>query len=328
MLHKNKLALAISTALLTASTMASAASTSNLEKKLSQLEAEVAALREELKSTQSAEPAQTQQVQSLESRVSAVEAPVKTLEERVAKVETTSALPKKPGNLIFFRGGFAKLTEDRGGGAFTDIFGANGLLGGAPDTFNDDDSGWYTGAGFDFLLTPDTWGMLPGISLYAELNAEFSKIKSGETWLVVPAAECALALDALTASPGNLANCGLTGTNNITQLTVSASPKVKFMEGSRFRPWIIPVGLDFRVISPPSDSSAYLDVGAQFAGGAEYELIPGIKLGADIRYHLGAGLTNPDYTAATKAAINALGLTVNEPDNGYWTAGAYLGIGF
>lgn len=328
---KNTLTMAVVSALLAASTTAGAASTADLEKKLMQLEAEMAALRQELKATQASEPAQTQQVQSLENRVTAVETPVKTLEERVAKVEAAPAMQaKQPGNMIFFRGGFAQLTDDRGGGAFTDIYGANALLGGAPDTLNDEDSGWYAGAGFDFELSRDTWGLLPTVGVDAELMVEFSHISSGTTWLVVPSAECALALDALTGTPGNLAGCGIVGDNNISQLTVSASPKLKFMQGSKFQPWLIPVGLDFRVISPPSDSSAYLDVGAQFAGGAEYEIIPGIKLGADIRYHLAAGLTNPDYnmSQATIQALQAAGLKFNEPSNDYWTAGAYLGIGF
>ncbi len=323
---KNTLTMAITSALLAASTTAGAASTADLERKLMQLEAEMAALRQELKATQAAEPAQTQQVQSLETRVTAVEAPVKTLEERVAKVEAAPAMkPKKPGNEIFFRGGFASLGDDRGGGAFTDIYGAN-VLGLSPSAsnLNDGDNGWYVGAGFDFELTPNTWGLLPTVAVDAELMAEYSHIESAESILVVPTAECVL------AGIGSLADCAslFTGTNNLSQLTVSASPKLKFMQGSKFQPWIIPVGLDFRVISPPSDSSAYLDVGAQFAGGAEYEIIPGIKLGADIRYHLAAGLTNPDYSDATVSAVRALGLTIEEPSNDYWTAGAYLGIGF
>ena len=122
----------------------------------------------------------------------------------------------------------------------------------------------------------------------------------------------------------------ITGDQQMLQLTVSASPKIKFMEGSKLRPWIIPVGLDFRVISPPSETSNYLDIGAQFAAGADYELIPGIKVGADFRYHIAAGLTNPGYSAADLATIRALvpTFTPNEPDNDYWTAGGYLGIGF
>ncbi len=314
---ENTLTMAIASALLAASTTAGAASTADLERKLMQLEAEMAALRQELKATQAAEPAQTQQVQSLESRVTAVEAPVKTLEDRVAKVETMATPPKIPGNMIFFRGGYTGLMDDRAFGAVTDVYGLG--------NDNDGDSGWNVGAGFDFLLTRDVWGLMPGTWALAELGVEFSHIDSAETILPVPTAECALATGNVGA---NLGNCLITGTNNLTMLTVSAAPKIKFMEGSKLRPWLIPVGLDFRVISPTSDTTSYLDVGGQVAGGAEYEIIPGIKLGADARYHFAADFTNPDYSDATVAAIRGLGLNVQEPSNDYWTIGGYLGIGF
>lgn len=314
---KNTLTMAVASALLAASTAAGAASTADLERKLMQLEAEVAALRQELKATQAAEPAQTQQVQSLENRVAAVEAPVKTLEDRVAKVETMTTPPKIPGNMIFFRGGYTGLMDDRAFGAVTDVYGLG--------NDNSGDSGWNVGAGFDFLLSHDVWTLMPGTWVLAELGVEFSHIDSAETVLPVPTAECALA----TGNVGQaLGNCLITGTNNLTMLTVSAAPKIKFMEDSRLRPWLIPIGLDFRVISPTSDTTSYLDVGGQVAGGAEYEIIPGIKLGADARYHFAADFTNPDYSDATAAAIRGLGLQVQEPSNDYWTIGGYLGIGF
>lgn len=52
-------------------------------------------------------------------------------------------------------------------------------------------------------------------------------------------------------------------------LTVDIASKVKFMQGSDFQPWIIPVGLDFHVISPPSNQTTVLDIGVQFGAGAE-----------------------------------------------------------
>ncbi len=318
----------IAAALSSISASATAATdTSAIEKRMQTLEQELQSLRDELAAIKAAEPAQTQQVQKLETRVGAVEsttrAPVKQLEERVAKIEQQGSpyfkhhAPDVLGNTIFFRGGHLGLTDDRGNGAFTDVFGLG--------TKNNSDSGWYAGAGFDFLLTRDVWGLLPDTWALAELSVEYGHVDSSDTVLVVPTAECAVATGNVA---GKLSSCLITGDNNLSQLTVSASPKIRFWEGSRLRPWIIPAGLDFRVISPPSDSSAYLDVGAQFAAGADYELIPGIKIGADFRYHLAAGLTNPGYSAATRSAIQSLGLKVNEPDNDYWTAGGYLGIGF
>ena len=81
--------------------------------------------------------------------------------------------------------------------------------------------------------------------------------------------------------PGPCAlNCtNIKGDQNLMMLTVSAAPKIKFMEGSKLRPWIIPAGLDINVISPPSDSTNYLDVGVQFAAGLDYEIMPGITIG-------------------------------------------------
>lgn len=57
------------------------------------------------------------------------------------------------------------------------------------------------------------------------------------------------------------------------------------MHGSKFRPWLIPVGLDMNIISPPSDAVTVLNTGMQFGAGAEYEVLDGILIGADGRYH-------------------------------------------
>lgn len=297
----------------------SAASTAQLEKQIQALQDQLNNLRSELQAVKSAEPAQSQQVQQLDSRVSKVEnetvQPVKQLDNRVAKVETwvQQQPPKVSGNMVFFRGGFMGLSENRGNSVFTDLYNVGGL---GP---NNNDSGWYAGAGFDFLLSRDTWGILPGTWALAELGVEFSSVDSKNAVLAVPTTAATLVNGTLTPVIGN---------QQMLQMTVSAGPKLKFLEGSKLRPWIMPVALDFRVISPPSETSNYLDIGAQFAAGADYELIPGIKIGADFRYHLAAGLTNPDYSAAQRAAFATLGITPNEPDNDYWTAGGYLGIGF
>jgi hypothetical protein len=116
--------------------------------------------------------------------------------------------------------------------------------------------------------------------------------------------------------------------------TVSASPKIKFLEGNIVRPWIIPAGLDFHVISPPSDAATVLDVGVQFAGGVEIEPLPGIKMGVDGRYHYTANETNTenDFVSVTNAAgATAAGIPLTgstSKDNDFWTVGAYLGFSF
>lgn len=313
-LKKSKLAIAVG--LLSASMGSAAADTAAMEKQIQMMQEQLQALQKELAAMKAAVPAQEKKISAVEA---AAKEPVKQVEERVGKLESWAQTqpPRIPGNMIFFRGGYTSLVDDRAFGAVTDVFGLG--------TDNDNDSGWNVGAGFDFLLTRDVWGMLPNTWALAELGVEFSHIDSEETVLPVPTAECAIATGNVGAA---LPACLITGTNHLTMLTVSAAPKVKLFEGSKFRPWIIPVGLDFRVISPTSDTTAYLDVGGQAAIGADYELIPGIKVGADFRYHYAAEFTNPDYSAATVAAIQGLGLRVQEPSNDYWTAGAYLGIGF
>jgi hypothetical protein len=91
-------------------------------------------------------------------------------------------------------------------------------------------------------------------------------------------------------------------------LTVNVAPKIMFMEGSRFRPWIIPAGLDFHVISPPSNDTTVLDIGVQFAVGAQVRVWKALHLGVDGRFHLATGQT--------------------DTTNNFGTAGAYLGIAF
>ena len=66
-----------------------------------------------------------------------------------------------------------------------------------------------------------------------------------------------------------MSNCGLSKVQ-IRMLTVDVAPQVKLGQGTDFQPWLIPVWLDFHVISPPSNRTNYLDIGVQFVGRAEY----------------------------------------------------------
>lgn len=199
------------------------------------------------------------------------------------------------GNQVFFRGGFAGLTSDRAGEVFTDVFGRNGQR-------NDANTGYYIGAGLDLLLSKDTWGLMQGVSVLGEIGVEFKRFNSATVTEAVPST-CAGALGG--AAPGCTVR---TNTVQLTMLTVDVAPKLKFMEGSAFRPWIIPLGLDFHVISPPSNATNYLDIGVQFGAGFEYQVWKELKLGLDGRFHLASNQTN----------------TVNN----FGTIGPYIGIGF
>jgi len=188
------------------------------------------------------------------------------------------------GNRVFFRGGFAALNSGRGGELITD---AHSGLGTGPT--NDGSTGYYVGAGTDLMLTRDLWGMMKSIGVVGEIGVEFKRWNS----------KTVENLDSVFGGPAKV---------QMTMLTVNVAPKVKFMQGTDFQPWVIPVGLDFHVISPTSSQVNYLDIGVQFGTGAEYRIWKELWLGVDGRYHLASNQTN----------------TVNN----YGTVGTYVAIGF
>ena len=210
-----------------------------------------------------------------------------TVEERLDRLEEKqlSSQATEIGNMVFFRGGGAWATSDRGREVLTDVGGSTGV--------NNGDSGYYVGAGLDLVLSKDLWGMMSKTWVLGEIGVEYKRWSSKK----------------VSSATNVLTGLGQSTTKiQLTQLTVSVSPKVMFMEGSRLRPWVIPVGLDFHVISPPSGDVTVLDIGAQFAVGAQYRLWKAIHLGVDGRFHLAAGET--------------------DTTNNFGTVGAYLGIAF
>ena len=194
------------------------------------------------------------------------------------------ALAEEAGNMVFYRGGFTHLSSNRANEVFTDVNGANGR--------NDNNVGWYAGAGIDFLLSKDAWGAMDKTWAAGELGVQFSRLASNTVRNNT---------SALLAGANN-------GKTQLTMVTIDVSPKIKFREGEAFRPWIIPVGLDIHVISPPSNATQYLDIGLQFGAGAEYQVWKAFKVGMDARFHLAAGMTNTT--------------------NNYFTVGPYVGVSF
>ena len=145
------------------------------------------------------------------------------------------------------------------------------------------------------MLTHDVWGMLKEVGIVGEIGVEFKRFNSKTV------------ANSDTNGVTGVSNAGLSK-EQITMLTVSISPKVKFMQGSDFQPWIIPAGLDFHVISPTSSQTNYLDIGVQFGAGAEYRIWKELWLGMDGRFHLASNQTNTT--------------------NNFGTVGAYVAIGF
>ena len=196
------------------------------------------------------------------------------------------------GNRVFFRGGYGEMLSDRAGELITDGHGAAGK--------NDGKGGYYIGGGAEFMLTRDLWGMVPSVALVGEIGLEFKRwtsanVANGDTDLPGPGGVTGVSTGGLTKV-------------QLTMLTVSVAPKIKFRQGTDFQPWVIPAGLDFHVISPTSSQINYLDIGVQFGGGAEYRVWKELWLGVDSRYHQASNQTN----------------TVNN----FWTTGVYGAIGF
>jgi hypothetical protein len=244
-------------------------------------------------------------------------------------------------SLLFFRGGYTEYAEEgRGFESFTDIHNTLGL--GDP---NVGEEGWYVGAAVEHSLTSTLWGLMPGTQVLGEIGLEYKNFGTQRAALAVSTVECSELINFINAAQGETSSglgalegdggCVVTGDNTITMFTVSASPKIKFLEGSIVRPWVIPAGLDFHVISPPSDAATVLDVGVQFAGGVEVEVLPGIKAGVDGRYHYTANKTNTQNNIVqvvnrelAEEGFAPLLSGSTDKDNDFWTVGAYLGFSF
>jgi hypothetical protein len=210
-----------------------------------------------------------------------------------ALAQDTTKDTTSTGNRVFFRGGAGGLTSDRGGELITDGHGAAGK--------NDGSFGYYIGGGTDLMVTRDLWGMMNGVAVVGEIGLEFKR------WASTNVANGDTQLGGGPGGVTGVSNGGLTKVQ-LTMLTVSVAPKVKFRQGTDFQPWIVPAGLDFHVISPTSSQINYLDIGVQFGGGAEFRVWKELWLGLDSRFHLASNQTN----------------TVNN----FWTAGVYGAIGF
>ncbi|MEO7559100.1 MAG: porin family protein [Nitrosospira sp.] len=256
-----------------------------LERSLKQLEVSMQAIRSELNQLKSESARDTHKLMKIEEKSTSMEKRQAAEARKVTKIEEAAASgEKRPGgksHMLFFRGGFAHSNEFRNGVSIQ-----SGGLGGAGGQADRD--AWYIGAGFDFNLTNDAWGLMPKTSVMSEVMFEYKEYGSKVRGNALPA-------------PG----AGV----NVSQFTLTAAPKIKFLEGYRFRPWIIPAGLGIHVISPPSESITVLIPGVMFGAGADYRIWKDFFVGVDARYHLTSGRTD---------GIKIDGVT----------AGGYLGVGF
>jgi len=198
-------------------------------------------------------------------------AKVLELDQWMAAVKNAPAAAAAKDNKVSVRGGFVGFNEARGaasavGGAGTDIL-----------TSPTDEDGFYFGGAIDMNVNNDLFGLMDGTSFAIELGFEYSEIAddgdNGLDNLLGVLTGNGTALDS-TLQP-----------NTVNMLRISAAPKIKLMHGSKLRPWVIPMGLEINVIGVPSDAVSVMGVGMLFGAGVDYDLIAGISLGLDGRYH-------------------------------------------
>jgi opacity protein-like surface antigen len=235
-------------------------------------------------------------------------AKVQELDQWMTSVKSEPVKAKTKDNMVFFRGGYARFNDVRGGTldpTSVSALGVGNRNGTLVGPIADRDA-WYFGAGFDFSLDDNLWGLMDNTEVAAELGVNYTQLATNKSNGLSP-----LEVGNLSAATGGAVNLPAANTQSATvnMATVSASPKIKFLKGSAFRPWLIPVGFELNVISPPSNAITVLTPGMVFGAGADYKIWKNLYVGADVRYHYAPG----DIDGVRVNALNA---------------GGYVGIGF
>jgi hypothetical protein len=264
--------------------------------KVRALEAQMGQMRDMMSQMQS-------ELASAKMASSQPNAKVQELDDWMQSVKSQPVKPETKDNMVFFRGGYSRFDQQRGGTVDPTYYNfGNGIVSNGDGTLVGpitDRSGWYFGAGFDFSLSPNLFGFMDNTEVLAELGVNYiERARSRPN---------GLSTTQLGTGYGGL----VFNTQNATvnQLGVSASPKIKFLKDSAFRPWLIPVGFEVNIISPPSDAITVLTPGMLFGAGADYKIWKDIYVGADVRYHY------------APASVDGVGVS-------YLGAGGYLGLGF
>jgi hypothetical protein len=207
--------------------------------------------------------AELDRVKATSAKAADASGKVQELDQWMASVKSTPEAASAKDNLVVVRGGWDVLNHARSGGSI--------LADGAVLSNNQNAQGYYYGAAFDYNINNDLFGLVDDTSFMVEFGVQYSEYGKGANSLVNGTAINGVA----TTSP----------TSTDARLRINASPKIKFMHGSKLRPWIIPVGLDINILGVPSNAVSVLGTGMQFGAGAEYDLFRGIVMGADARYH-------------------------------------------
>lgn len=243
------------------------------------------------------------EVTNLRSELTAAKTTGADVAAKQAQLETQvaeeAAKEEEKNNLVFFRGGYASLTNNRNNELLT----AGQSLGAWENPNGGNGNGWYVGAGMDFRATDDLWGATDLIALDAELMFEYQNFGQGTNQFA------SMML-------------GTQVRNQVTMFTLAASPKMKFnLLENNLRPWIIPFGLAINVVSPPSSGVTVLNPGLMLGTGLEYRVWKDIWVGTDFRYQFTGGDLNYKVNGPNGTILEST------PTQGL-TAGGYIGIGF
>ena len=148
------------------------ARTQALEQQLRQLETSLRAVRNELEQVKAESARDAQRLMQIEQKSTSIEKRQVVEAQKVAKIEETAASTRRildsSPHMLFFRGGYARSNDLRNGVSIQ-----SGGIGGAGGQADRD--AWYIGAGFDFNLTNDVWGLIPSTSLVSELMFEYKE---------------------------------------------------------------------------------------------------------------------------------------------------------
>jgi len=239
-------------------------------RKAEALEAQMQQMADQMQAMQ----AELSRVKSASANASTATAKVQELDQWMASVKSAPAASGSKDNLVAVRGGYQVLDHARGNSntPLTD----GGLL-----SNNLNNEGYYFGGAFDFNVNNDLFGLMDGTSFAIELGIEYAQYGTGQNTLTNGTVWVATAQGGEANTQLNLGS----GTSTDARLRINASPKIKFMHGSKFRPWLIPVGLDINILGVPSNAVSVLNAGMNFGAGAEYDIFRGIVVGADTRYH-------------------------------------------
>jgi len=236
----------------------------------------------------------------MQSQINALSSMMKSMQKELKRVKsaggsqslqewenTVNAVKElsKQKDMVRFSGGWAKANDGRGGwgtnsnGTLAAADGSEGVgtsgdplagkcIGGTvASSCESSDSGWDFGMGFDHHISDDgILGLIPGSEFYAEIMINYSEYSDDEV------------ASAVTGNPVT-----------VNEISISAAPKLKLsgLQDTLFgiKPWIIPVGAEINIISPPSGSVSVTSIGTVHAVGIEYNVLGNLYVGGEGRYH-------------------------------------------